>query len=756
MDTCDTTSLLDFSFKCLEDGVGSSDVVQMAYQVAGAYIDNADLSKEGWVVMTRVQNFPNIATQSILEKDYDKAAFLVDLYSAFCRCGRCYILNLNNDQGHYFREGLLYCLTLPATEDAVTSQDEPISGPAVLAWEAFADGAEAVEEYERDTADPDHGLSEVTIQEWLTRIMQELIQQSRPSYTATDGVHRALIWDWAVECLMSIYDWIGADAYVSNLIQLAPAPVGQRITASSEFDWQAQDAILAAISAVADPLGEFVMESEATSQNVMQLVLGVWQFPPGIFPAKVEDALYDHVVAALLPLGFSFMSNMTQERAEEFFRFVLKKVKDHSFWSWVSASLVLYIVEAALSCGAHIDDEMLAVLYQLAIECGFKKDSQRPKYTAACMLGILGNKSVMAQGLEASRQGCYRLLAGADVCLWSSLQARPTHEAIGAGECAIECLSLAIETACGFHAEQHGGKMLSSIMAQCMSELWPRIMQAMAGDIPVPVRRDIVKLMDTAMTHLRDLFLPMLDSFLEMCCTEVIVRRDFCAVSPVCDAFQVFQDTPSVMPLLLKVLSSLSRGLPDGDQLVEVAKVDPDIIKAIVTYTNQVIRSLSDNTDIILDGFKRVAALSANQNLEVSPGAMQCLIDMIGLIAKSSINPQIQQGLISQLHSCGERIIVRLLMSLWEHGAVVRVDRLVYIIAGLTNIPDVKMVLIKTWLPKAFSEIQRLRPSEDLQIVQTEWILHLQQVPGGMTPDGDILQEGWYPFKELVRILVKA
>jgi hypothetical protein len=71
--------------------------------------------------------------------------------------------------------------------------------------------------------------------------MHELIQQSRPSYTATYGVHRALIWDWAVDCLMSIYDWIGAESYVSILIQLAPAPVGQRITASSEFDWQAQD-----------------------------------------------------------------------------------------------------------------------------------------------------------------------------------------------------------------------------------------------------------------------------------------------------------------------------------------------------------------------------------------------------------------------------------------------------------------------------------------------------------------------------------
>jgi hypothetical protein len=82
-----------------------------------------------------------------------------------------------------------------------------------------------------------------------------------------------------------------------------------------------------------------------------------------------------------------------------------------------------------------------------------EQDSQRPNYTAACMVGILGNKSVMAQGLEASRQECYRLLAGADVCLWSSLQARPTHEAIGAGECAIECLSLALETSCGFHAE---------------------------------------------------------------------------------------------------------------------------------------------------------------------------------------------------------------------------------------------------------------------------------------------------------------
>jgi hypothetical protein len=46
-----------------------------------------------------------------------------------------------------------------------------------------------------------------------------------------------------------------------------------------------------------------------------------------------------------------------------------------------------------------------------------------------------------------------------------------------------------------------------------------------------------------------------------------------------------------------------------------------------------------------------------------------------------------------------------------------------------------------------------LRPYEDLQNVQTEWILYLQQVPGGMTPNGDILQEGssWYPFKELVR-----
>jgi hypothetical protein len=47
----------------VSDGVGSSDVVQMAYQVAGAYIDKADLDKEGWVLMTRVQNFPNIATQ---------------------------------------------------------------------------------------------------------------------------------------------------------------------------------------------------------------------------------------------------------------------------------------------------------------------------------------------------------------------------------------------------------------------------------------------------------------------------------------------------------------------------------------------------------------------------------------------------------------------------------------------------------------------------------------------------------------------
>jgi hypothetical protein len=61
--------------------------------------------------------------------------------------------------------------------------------------------------------------------------------------------------------------------------------------------------------------------------------------------------------------------------------------------------------------------------------------------------------------------------------------------------------------------------MLSSIMAQLMSELWPKIMQAMAGDIPVPVRRNIVKLMDTAMIHLRNLFLPMLDSFLKMCCS---------------------------------------------------------------------------------------------------------------------------------------------------------------------------------------------------------------------------------------------
>jgi hypothetical protein len=43
--------------------------------------------------------------QSILEKDYDKAAFLVDLYSAFCQCGRCYILNLNNDQVWLFSAG---------------------------------------------------------------------------------------------------------------------------------------------------------------------------------------------------------------------------------------------------------------------------------------------------------------------------------------------------------------------------------------------------------------------------------------------------------------------------------------------------------------------------------------------------------------------------------------------------------------------------------------------------------------------------
>jgi hypothetical protein len=33
------------------------------------------------------------------------------------------------------------------------------------------------------------------------------------------------------------------------------------------------------------------------------------------------------------------------------------------------------------------------------------------------------------------------------------------------------------------------------------------------------------------------------------------------------------------MPLLVEAVSSLSRGLPDADQLVAVAKVDPDLIQ---------------------------------------------------------------------------------------------------------------------------------------------------------------------------------
>jgi hypothetical protein len=43
------------------------------------------------------------------------------------------------------------------------TQDEPISCPAVIAWEAFADGAEAVEADERDTADPDQYVKLKTI-----------------------------------------------------------------------------------------------------------------------------------------------------------------------------------------------------------------------------------------------------------------------------------------------------------------------------------------------------------------------------------------------------------------------------------------------------------------------------------------------------------------------------------------------------------------------------------------------------------------
>jgi hypothetical protein len=70
---------------------------------------------------------------------------------------------------------------------------------------------------------------------------------------------------------------------------------------------------------------------------------------------------------------------------QEFFRFVLKRVKDHSFWGWVSASLVLSIVEAALDCGAHIDNEMLAILHQLAIECGFKKVIQHWLLDICCI-----------------------------------------------------------------------------------------------------------------------------------------------------------------------------------------------------------------------------------------------------------------------------------------------------------------------------------------------------------------------------------
>lgn len=60
--------------------------------------------------------------------------------------------------------------------------------------------------------------------------------------------------------------------------------------------------------------------------------------------------------------------------------------------------------------------------------------------------------------------------------------------------------------------------MAGSVMAEYVSSIWPSLLQAVAGDTPLTVRRSIVKMMSTAMVHLGNLFIPMLQSFLEICC----------------------------------------------------------------------------------------------------------------------------------------------------------------------------------------------------------------------------------------------
>lgn len=76
-------------------------------------------------------------------------------------------------------------------------------------------------------------------------------------------------------------------------------------------------AVLAAINAVADDLGEFLKESTALSRQVMQIVLGFWtQDKPNTFPVAVEDALYDQIVSALVVLVYSFMSTLEEHEAQ--------------------------------------------------------------------------------------------------------------------------------------------------------------------------------------------------------------------------------------------------------------------------------------------------------------------------------------------------------------------------------------------------------------------------------------------------------
>lgn len=58
---------------------------------------------------------------------------------------------------------------------------------------------------------------------------------------------------------------------------------------------------------------------------------------------------------------------------QAFLRLILKQVQAHSFWCFGSADLILTSFEAATDAEVDIDNDMLAVLFHFAHECGFRK-----------------------------------------------------------------------------------------------------------------------------------------------------------------------------------------------------------------------------------------------------------------------------------------------------------------------------------------------------------------------------------------------